>query len=207
MFTGLIEEMGTVLSIARNRDSMVLKIKAETVLVDSIIGDSISLSGVCQTITAIDKTSFTVDVLRETLIKSNLGKLKYGEIVNLERSLTLSRPLGGHIVQGHVQGVGVVLSLKKSGINTFLSLGMKSDLMKYMIKEGSVAIDGLSLTIAKKSRDTILLNIIPHTIDNTTISYYRVGDVVNIEPDIMVKVVIEEKSQGLTKEKLLGWGY
>ncbi len=207
MFTGLVEEIGTVISIIRSRESALLKIKADTVLNNTIIGDSIAVNGVCQTVTAIDRSSFSVDVLKESLSKTNLGYLSSHKMVNLERAMTLNKPLGGHIVQGHVQDVAKVTSIIKQSKNCFLSLRITNDLMIFMVEEGSVSVDGLSLTIAKIKNDEITINIIPHTLKNTTIESLKVGDIVNIEPDILIKATLKSSRNGLTKEKLLSWGY
>lgn len=207
MFTGLVEEVGKVLSIRRGRDSARLHIKAKAVLDNTIIGDSIAINGVCQTVVTLDKESFTVDVLKESLAKTNLGLLSSGKSVNLERALTLNKPLGGHIVQGHVQGTGKVSGNIKQGDNCFLTINLSDDLMKYMVTEGSVCIDGLSLTIAKVKGREITINIIPHTLKETTIGELKIGDLVNIEPDILIKATLEKSAEGLTKEKLLSWGY
>lgn len=207
MFTGLVEEVGSVISIRKGSDSALLKVKAVKVLENTNLGDSIAINGVCQTVVDIDSSSFTVDVLKESLQKTNLGYLSSSKPVNLERALTLNKPLGGHIVQGHVQGTGKVVSLFKSGSNIFFIIKLSPDLMKYMVSEGSVAIDGLSLTIAKIVNDTITINIIPHTLSETTIGLLKTGDKVNIEPDILLKASFEKRGEGLTKEKLLSWGY
>ncbi len=205
MFTGIVEEMGIIEALIRRNDSMVLKIKCEKVLKDSGIGDSIAVNGVCQTVTTLDSSSFTVDVLKESLRKTTLGRLKKGSIVNLERALTLNKPIGGHIVQGHIQGCGRVETLIQSGKNLFLTVKIPTEMKCLMVPEGSIAIDGLSLTIAKVYFDKITINIIPHTFNNSIVKNYRVGDFVNIEPDILVKTSIKKES--LTEEKLLSWGY
>ncbi len=207
MFTGIVEETGSVVTISGSSNSKILKIKAKVVLENTIIGDSISINGVCQTVIAIDSNSFTVDVLKESITKTTLGNLKPGKKVNLERAITMSRPMGGHFVQGHVQGTAIISSIKRISPNTFLSIKLSKDLMRYMVKEGSVAIDGLSLTISNISNSEIVINIIPHTLKNTTVGLYRVGDALNIEPDILIKTVLEKKTEGLTREKLLSWGY
>lgn len=207
MFTGIVEETGSVVTIFGSSNSKILKIKAKVVLENTIIGDSISINGVCQTVITMDSNSFTVDVLKESLTKTTLGNLKPGKKVNLERAITMNRPLGGHIVQGHVQGTAIISSIKRISQNTFLHLKLPVDLMRYMVKEGSVAIDGLSLTIADIKGLEIVINIIPFTLQKTTINLYRVGETLNIEPDILIKTVLEKKTEGLTRDKLLSWGY
>ncbi|MGL1890678.1 MAG: riboflavin synthase [Spirochaetaceae bacterium] len=207
MFTGIIEEVGAVLSISGSRNSKKLQIRAKVVLENTVLGDSISINGVCQTVVAIDTNSFTVNILQESLNKTNLNKLKPFKKVNLERALTMNKPFGGHFVQGHVQETGVIKNIRKVNKNTFLSIKISPELNNYMVNEGSVTVDGLSLTIAEIRQLVIIINIIPHTLANTTVNLLKVGDLVNIEPDILVKTVVEKQTVGLTKEKLLGWGY
>ncbi len=207
MFTGIIEEVGTVLSITGDSKSKKLKISGKVVLENTILGDSISINGVCQTVVEIKSDSFTVDVLQESLNKTNLNKLNVAKKVNLERALIMNKPLGGHFVLGHVQGTGVIKNIKRVNNNTFLYIKISSDFFSYMVKEGSVTIDGLSLTISDLKQSEIIINIIPHTLENTTIKLLKIGDLVNIEPDILVKTVLKKKTESLTKEKLLSWGY
>lgn len=205
MFTGLIEEIGVIKKITRFRDALELTISCSEVLQGCKLGDSIAINGVCQTVTSFDKSTFTVDTLQESLTKSNLGRLKVGSSVNLERALTMGKPLGGHFVTGHVQGLSRVSSIIKSSNNIYLKLDMSRELLGYMVKEGSITVDGVSLTISNVKGQTVELNIIPHTFRETIIKSYRVGDMVNIEPDILIKAV--NKSEGLTMEKLQSWGY
>lgn len=206
MFTGIIEEIGTIKGISRGRDFVTLTVAAEKVLENTILGDSIAINGVCQTVTKLGSNSFQVDVLFESLRKTTIGSFRAGKKVNLERAMTMGKPFGGHIVQGHVQGKGRVLSLVKTGSNHFLKIALDRELMEFMVKEGSVAIDGLSLTIADIKGNSIEVNIIPHTVLETTIAELKAGDYVNIEPDILIKAN-KSIGSGLTKEKLLEWGY
>lgn len=205
MFTGLIEEIGVIKKISRLRAALELTVSCSEVLQDCKLGDSIAINGVCQTVTSFDKSTFTVDTLKESLTKSNLGKLKVGSTVNLERALTMGKPLGGHFVTGHVQGLARVSSIIKSSNNIYLKLELNRELIGFMVDEGSITVDGVSLTISHVKGQTVELNIIPHTYKETIISKYRVGDMVNIEPDILIKAV--KKSDGLTIEKLQSWGY
>lgn len=205
MFTGIIEEVGIVTGITRKHNALVLNIGAKKVL-ESNLGDSIAINGVCQTVTKINNREFSVDVLSSSLTKTNLGKLKVGCRVNLERALTLNKPLGGHIVQGHVQGTGKVLSNIKQQNNTFLTIELSQSLLEFMVSEGSICVNGLSLTISKIINRNIVINIIPHTLKETTMGDLKPGDIVNIEPDILIKAFLN-KSEGLTTEKLHSWGY
>ncbi|MBN2618797.1 MAG: riboflavin synthase [Spirochaetales bacterium] len=207
MFTGLVQEVGKVLNRVNLHNAVRLTISASKVIQNCNTGDSIAINGVCQTVTLFDKTSFSVDVLSESLRKTNLKTLKIGSIVNLESSLTVGDKIGGHFVLGHVQDTGTVVKIIKSGINTFLEIKVSKNLMEYMLAEGSVCIDGLSLTISRIYFDSIQINIIPHTLLNTKVANYKVGDLVNIEPDILIKGIKNNHQSSLTVEKLLSWGY
>lgn len=207
MFTGLVEEVGSVISITGTREFKSLTIKADKVLLNSLIGDSIAINGVCQTIVLIENTQFSVHILKESLEKTNLSILRKGKKVNLERALTLNKPLGGHLVQGHVQETATVLALRKTGENSFLSLKLSDKLMSFMVEEGSITVDGLSLTICNIKKNIIFINIIPHTLNSTTVGQYKVGDIVNIEPDFLIKSFSRKDREGLTKKKLHSWGY
>ncbi|QEN04546.1 riboflavin synthase [Thiospirochaeta perfilievii] len=207
MFTGIIEEIGLVKSIKHGYRSRVVVIECQTVLENTVLGDSIAINGVCQTVTSLNKSSFIVDVLEQTLLKTNLNLLKKGDSVNLERAITLNRPFGGHFVQGHIQGVGTISSIKKQKDNMYLRIKLPKDIRDNIIKEGSITVDGLSLTVADIIKDEIVINIIPHTKTESTVGSFRVGRVVNIEPDMLVKSVIKNEVQGLTKEKLISWGF
>lgn len=206
VFTGIIEEVGIIKSLIRERDSLVMGISGKKVLENTILGDSIAINGVCQTVTKLGDGFFHVDVMAESLNKTTLGSFRVGKKVNLERAMTLGKPFGGHIVQGHVQGMGKVLSMVKTNKNHFLKVSLNRELMEFVVKEGSIAIDGLSLTIAHIKGDSVEVNIIPHTIVETTIGDLKTGDFVNIEPDILIKAN-KTTGLGLTREKLLEWGY
>ena len=207
MFTGIIEEVGTVNSVFSSHSSKELIILCKKVLEGTKIGDSIAIDGVCQTVVEIIGNRIKVEVLQQTIVKTTLKKLKVASKVNLERAITLNRPFGGHFVQGHVQGVGYISSITKLGVNTFLSIKLPIDILKFVVKEGSITVNGLSLTVADIKGFNIVINIIPHTLKETTVLGLKVGDEVNIEPDMLLKSVITKKETGLTKEKLLGWGY
>lgn len=192
MFTGLIEEVGAVESIDSRGAGSHLRVRAPRVADDLKQGDSVAVSGVCLTAAAVHAGGFGADVAPETLRRSNLGALKPGAPVNLERALRASSRLGGHIVQGHVDGVGVVESLEPlggGGGGWWLRVSAPGELERYLVFKGSVAIDGISLTVAAVERRVISVTIIPHTYANTALRERRAGDRVNIETDVLAKYV------------------
>jgi riboflavin synthase len=208
MFTGIIEELGTVEAAAPR-----LRVRCSTVLEDSSAGASIAVNGVCLTAVDLRPDSFAADVAPETLRRSNLGALRPGSRVNLERPLSPAGRLSGHIVQGHVDGTGEFLSLEALGDdNWWLRLRVPAELDPFLVYKGSIAIDGISLTIAALEGDVLSVTIIPHTWRNTTLGGYRPGAKVNLECDVLAKHVekllrkLDVKS-GLTVEKLREQGY
>jgi riboflavin synthase len=212
MFTGLIEELGTVLRVQRQNDRHILTIQAHRILGDQNIGDSIAVDGTCQTITAMSSDEFTVEALQGTLEKTTLGQLRPGQTVNLERALATGQRLGGHLVQGHIQGTGVIRRIQKSGENIFFSLDLSPILLRYCIPEGSIALQGVSLTIYEKDPQGITMNIIPHTWEATCLKNYRRGQSINVETDLIarhIETLLEPLSTepGLTEASLKAWGY
>jgi len=189
MFTGLIEEIGTVRNIQVKTRSAVLTIKAEKVLEDAKIGDSISTNGVCLTVSSMADGAFTVDVMPETMGKTNLGKLKPGSRVNLERAARVGDRLGGHIVSGHVDGTGIISSVTEEENAFKVRIQNDRNLMKYIIAQGSVAVDGTSLTVAGLGDSWFEVSIIPHTRENTTLLSKRIGEELNLEFDVIGKYV------------------
>lgn len=187
MFTGLVEELGTVRHVQRSGGYQQLTIEAEKVLEDLQLGDSVALNGVCQTVTEIDSRGFSVETLDVSLQKTTLGTLSKGEPVNLERALTPSSRMGGHIVQGHVDGLGRISALRHKGENIYLELILPQDLIGFCVAEGSIAVEGVSLTIAELRGTRITMNIIPTTWNATVFKERKVGDRVNIEVDIMAR--------------------
>lgn len=189
MFTGIIEEMGIVKSIK----SKVITIEANKIFDDLKLGDSVAVNGTCLTVSSFEgKTSpkiFNADITSETLSRTNLGNLKSGFKVNLERALTLNGRLGGHIVSGHIDGVGIIKNISKNAEDIELTIEVSPNLMKYIIEKGSVAIDGISLTVAKVHKNYFSIAIIPHTLKETILYYKKAGDKVNIENDIIGKYV------------------
>ena len=189
MFTGLIEEIGEIKSIEKGAKSGKITIKAEKVLHGVKLGDSISTNGVCLTVTEFNKGSFSVDVMAETIRNSNLGKLKPGSHVNLERALRLGDRLGGHIVSGHIDGTGTIVELLKEENATWVSVETTRNILKYIVHKGSITIDGISLTVAYVDEKIFKVSIIPHTKGETTLVLKKIGDEVNLENDMMAKYV------------------
>lgn len=189
MFTGLIEEIGEIKSIAKGTKSARITIKATNILEGTKVGDSISTNGVCLTVTELNKSSFSVDIMAETMRCSNLGKLKTGSPVNLERALRVGDRLGGHIVSGHIDGIGTIVDLSKEENATWVSVETTVDILKYIVHKGSITIDGISLTVAYVDENIFKVSIIPHTKDETTLVIKKIGDEVNLESDMMAKYV------------------
>lgn len=199
MFTGIVEEIGKVQSIRRGEKSSTLTISASFVLETTLIGDSICTNGVCLTVTKINNNSFEADVMAETLRRSNLGVLKIGSHVNLERALTLDKRLGGHLVSGHIDGVGEIISREKEDNAVWITIKASPDILKFIIEKGSIAIDGISLTVAYVDEYVFKVSIIPHTGTNTTLLDKLQGETVNLECDQLGKYV--EKLLGLQKQE------
>ncbi len=189
MFTGIIEEIGTVRAITKSEKAARISIDAIRVLEDVKLGDSISTNGVCLTVTDFSKSSFTVDVMAETIRRSNLGLLTPDMEVNLERALKASDRLGGHIVSGHIDGTGKIVSLKKEDNAVWVTVSAERNLLKYIISKGSIAIDGISLTVAYVDDNVFEVSIIPHTKESTTLLHKKVGDVLNLECDLVGKYI------------------
>ncbi|MBW9151214.1 riboflavin synthase [Clostridium estertheticum] len=189
MFTGLIEEIGKIKSIAKETKSARITVDASEIMSGMKIGDSVCTNGVCLTVTEFNQNSFSVDVMAETMRCSNLGGLKQGSCVNLERALRASDRLGGHIVSGHIDGLGTVVDLTIEENATWVSVETSSDILKYIVHKGSIAIDGISLTVAYVDENIFKVSIIPHTKGETTLVTKKIGEVVNLESDIMAKYV------------------
>lgn len=189
MFTGIIEEIGHIKAMHRGAKSITLDIAASKVMEGTAVGDSISTNGVCLTVTSLTPAGFTADVMPETVRRTALSALKAGSEVNLERALTLQTRLGGHIVQGHVDGIGTVIDRQADDNALWLTIECGADLMRYIISKGSITIQGVSLTVAKVTPSTFSVSLIPHTQGVTTLHSARVGDKVNLETDIIAKYV------------------
>ncbi|MDA8234481.1 MAG: riboflavin synthase [Clostridia bacterium] len=189
MFTGIVEELGTIKSINKTGKSARLTIEGQVVLGDVKLGDSIAVNGVCLTVTEFDTKTFAVDVMAETLAKSNIGLLKPGSRVNLERALRLSDRLGGHLVSGHIDGIGAITGQERVEIAVVTEIKAPPQVMKYIVPKGSVAIDGISLTVVDHTEDTFRVSLIPHTAKLTSLGFKKIGDVVNLEGDVIGKYV------------------
>ncbi len=187
MFTGLIKDIGKVVSVRANATGKEFVIETSKLAADIAIDDSVAVNGVCLTATAIKENKFTVQAVHVTLEKTNIGSLKIGSSVNLELALRPMDRMGGHFVQGHVNGLGCLKKITPMGKNYELEFSAPKDLFKYMIPEGSIAIDGISLTIARLTDHSFTVSIIPHTYSNTILSSKKIGDSVNLEVDMMAK--------------------
>jgi riboflavin synthase len=211
LFTGIIEEIGQIKQIKPIAGGLEIQISVSDILSRIKEGDSVAVDGVCQTVTNLEKHFITVQAVGETLTKSTFEEYQTGRMVNLESSLTLEKPLGGHMVQGHVQATAQILQWQPRGENYYLELGLPGNLMKYCIPEGSIAVDGISLTIATISEKTVGISIVPYTVQQTTLKKKSVGEKVNIETDIIARYVEKftnrKDDEGMSSEKLKNWGY
>ena len=215
MFTGLVEELGTIRSIRRGAQSAVLSIGANVVLDDLKIGDSVAVNGVCLTATSQDAGGFTADVMHETLNRSSLGALVPGSRVNLERAMAADGRFGGHIVSGHIDGLGEITALHRDDNAIWYTVAAEPKLLRYVVEKGSVTIDGISLTVAKVTERDFSVSIIPHTAKVTILGEKGPGDRVNLETDILGKYVEKllhpaadpSRESRLTPEFLAKYGF
>lgn len=191
MFTGIVEEVGAIVAVEELADSQRLTIRGETVTADVRHGDSIAVAGVCLTVVDVDRHAFTTDVMQQTLDFTTLGKKRVGDRVNLERAARVDSRLGGHIVQGHVDGVGTIVAVSPSEQWTVLAITPPAHLMRYLVAQGSVTIDGTSLTVASLDDAAVefTVSLIPTTLAETTLGSLDVGDHVNIEVDVLGKYI------------------
>lgn len=200
MFTGIIEEIGTVKEFSKSNKNALIVVECKKVIETenngTKIGDSIAIDGVCQTVTALDKNSFSAQVSSETLSVTTFSTLKVGTKVNLERALTLNQRLGGHIVTGHVDGIAKIQNIRQKGEFYNIKFEVEKDLVKYIVKKGSVNLNGISLTIAEIISNEFNVAVIPHTFKNTNLINLKSGDFVNIEIDILAKYVEKNLSTG-----------
>jgi riboflavin synthase len=212
MFTGIIEEIGIITNIERTANSCKIAISAKKILDDCKLGDSISVNGTCLTVTKRSDNSFVADVMAETIRRTNLETLKSGDKVNLERSLRPSDRLGGHIVAGHVDEVGRIISLVPEGIATLMTISVSSDLMRYLAVKGSVCVDGVSLTVTEVTDTSFQVSLIPFTKEITTLGLKQIGDMVNIEADMLARYVerlmmFQDGKKGIDEEFLKTYGF
>ncbi len=189
MFTGIVEELGQVAKLETLADAVRISITGPLVVSDAKIGDSISVNGVCLTVTEKTADSFSADVMQETLNRSTLGQLVPGSKVNLERPVTLATRLGGHLVQGHVDGMGKIISREKSDNWDVVTIEPNPELLKYIVEKGSITVDGTSLTVASVNDKVFTVSLIPETLAKTTLGLVNPGDRVNLEVDVMAKYV------------------
>ena len=195
MFTGLVEERGTIVALDELSDSVRLTVRGPLVTSDAGHGDSIAVNGVCLTVVAHGEDSFTADVMRETLVRSSLGSLNAGDDVNLERAARMDARIGGHLVQGHVDGTAEVLVISPSENWTLVKFSLPSELGRYVVDKGSITVDGVSLTVVEAGEDFFTVSLIPETLSATTLGSRMVGDLVNLEVDAIAKYV----------ERLMQW--
>ena len=219
MFTGIVEEVGVVKSIRRGASSAVLEIAAKTVLEDVHLGDSIAVNGVCLTATSYTGSSFTADVMHETLDRSALASLRPGSRVNLERAMAADGRFGGHIVAGHVDGVGTILETKRDDNAVWYTVAAGPEVLRYVVEKGSITIDGISLTVARVGPESFAISAIPHTGAVTVLKDRKPGDKVNLETDIIGKYVEKlltagpaptaepKRESGITKDFLTKYGF
>ena len=212
MFTGIIEEIGTIKKITTRGKSGIFEIAAEKVLEDTKIGDSIAVNGVCLTVTSMTKSSFTADVMPETLRRSSLYLISQGSSVNLERAMAGNGRFGGHIVSGHIDGTGRILNLVQEENAVWVHIGADEEIMRLIVRQGSIAVDGISLTVASLKENEFAVSVIPHTGEKTSLLSKKAGDIVNLENDILgkyVKKLLENSSPRKTEpsndDKFLSW--
>ena len=199
MFTGIVEELGVVEGLEEQADAIRLTVRGPHVMTDARLGDSISVNGCCLTVAERDGETFTADVMRETLDKTSLGALEPGSKVNLERAVTATTRLGGHIVQGHVDGTGEVLSRTPSEHWEIVEVSLPGELARYLVDKGSITVDGISLTVVEVRDASFTVSLIPETLARTTLGFKQPGERVNLEVDVIAKYV-ERLVQHKTEE-------
>lgn len=212
MFTGIIEEIGTVISVLRGKHSAVLTIEAKKILDGTKVGDSIAVNGVCLTATALGSEQFQADVMHETLDRSSLGSLVAGSPVNLERAMEAGGRFGGHIVSGHIDGTGKIAKIHSDDNAIWYTIQASPQILRYIIEKGSIAIDGISLTVAALSSQDFQVSIIPHTLQQTILGQKKPGEIVNLENDCIGKYVerllgTQRPSSRIDKEFLGTYGF
>lgn len=189
MFTGIVEEVGTIKNIKKGSKSAILTIQGDVVTKGSNLGDSIAVNGVCLTVTSLSGNIFTADVMAESMRRTSLGSLNSGSKVNLERAMAADGRFGGHIVSGHIDGTGTITDFTREDNAVWVTISADSKILKYIIEKGSIAIDGISLTVAYVDSTCFKVSIIPHTAKETTLLAKKVGDIVNLENDVIGKYV------------------
>ncbi len=195
MFTGIVEEKGIIKTIKKGLNSCQIVIEGKTIFSQIAVGDSIAVNGICLTVCSFKENYFQADVMGETLSRSNLGELSIGSMVNLERAMPACGRFGGHIVSGHIDGIGTIIDKRSDEIAVWIKIKANKSIMKYIVEKGSITIDGISLTVATLEEDSFQVSVIPHTAKETTLGSKVVGSTVNLENDVIGKYV----------EKLLGF--
>ncbi len=209
MFTGIVEEVGAIKSMKRGANSVTLTIQGKAILDGLQRGDSVATNGVCLTVTSILNNTFTADVMHETLSRSSFRHLQLGGLVNLERAMLANGRFGGHMVSGHIDGVGTIRSIVKDDIAFWYKIHADRKILRYIIEKGSVTIDGISLTVATVERDAFSVSIIPHTQSHTTLHQKKIGSLVNIETDLVGKYIekFTATSKTITQNDLSNYGF
>lgn len=215
MFTGIIEEVGTIKKMQRGKDSVVLTIGATQIMEGTRIGDSIAVNGICLTVTDLQGDSFSADVMHETMNRSSLAKLTAGQKVNLERAMPANGRFGGHIVSGHVDGTGQIVDIRQDDVAVWYTIAAGPEIMRYIVEKGSIAVDGISLTVAGVKQDVFAVSTIPHTVRNTVLQDKSLGDTVNLECDVIGKYVEKliqkapekEQKSTITRDFLTKYGF
>ena len=212
MFTGLVEEVGLIRGLKPNGDGLAIEIQASKVVRDTIIGDSVAIDGVCLTVVRMGSDFFCVDAVSETVGRTTLVFKKVGSPVNLERAMAANGRFGGHFVQGHVDGLGTLVSIKQRSAGYWLTIEIPHTISRFVVEKGSIAIDGLSLTVAAIDENIVSAAIIPHTWNATSLNGKKAGEKVNIEVDLVAKYIHKmvqphKKMNGLTFDKLADFGY
>ncbi|NNJ29225.1 riboflavin synthase [Lacrimispora defluvii] len=215
MFTGIIEETGVLKELKKGAHSASLTIQGKVIFDDLAIGDSVAVNGVCLTAASISSHTFRADVMHETLNRSCLGKLHPGDSVNLERAMAADGRFGGHIVSGHIDGTGKIMSVRRDDNAIWYTVASDSRILRYIVEKGSIAVDGISLTVATVNNTEFCISAIPHTVKSTTLSYKKAGDLVNLENDLVGKYLEKfllsapdnPQPSGITREFLTKSGY
>ncbi|WP_456278459.1 riboflavin synthase [Bacillus sp. AK128] len=215
MFTGIIEEIGTVDQMVQQGEAIVLTLQAKKVLEDVHLGDSISVNGVCLTVTSFTNNKFTVDIMPETVRATSLQTLQKGSSVNLERAMAANGRFGGHFVSGHVDGIGTIRKKTRVSNAVYYEIEVPEDLRRFILLKGSICVDGTSLTVFGTTDKTFTISLIPHTLNETILGQKGVGDIVNLECDMLAKYIEqfvflrekEAKSSGMSESFLREHGY
>lgn len=211
MFTGIIEEKGMISRIERTARKARLTIRAESILSDVHLGDSIAVNGICLTVIRYEETTFTVDVMEETWRRTALGNLQPGKTVNLERAMAANGRFGGHLVSGHIDGIGVIREIRQEGNGVWYRISAEKNILDIIVEKGSIAIDGISLTVAKVSPQDFSVSVIPHTLAQTTLQERKTGESVNLENDMIGKYLWKfcqtEQQRGISGEFLARHGF